>query len=523
MRDIRCELLACLILIGVQTSLHAQSLGSIPASALPSSSPSSSTPDTHSVELERKLEAISSALAVTHQQLEQSQQEMEQLREELSQIKRLLAATQSRPAESSSSGSAVDAAKAAATAIEDLQERQQTTEAQVKVHDQTKVESSSKYPLRVTGLILFNSFVNRGSVDNIDLPEAALSNQNNTTSNGSAGATFRQTILGLQGSGPRVAGARTSADVDLDFFAGLAYSSYATSAGTVRMRTASINFDWTNDSVQAGLVVPLISPLSPTSYAMVAEPALAGAGNLWTWAPQLRYAHQIPLQSGRRLQFEFGLWDPPTAGYSTNELFRVPSPSEASKQPGYESRVSYGTFPGEHPFQIGLSGYYNRQSYSGNQSVDSWAATTDWRVPLGSRFEVSGEGYRGKALGGLGGGVYKNVLFGIYSATGLNAYRGLNAIGGWTQLKAYFTQSLEANASIGLDNGYASDFHEFIFPPTVTATQLRARNKMVFGNLIFRPKTYLILSPEYRRIWTWPIYGTVNTADIFTLSAGYQF
>jgi hypothetical protein len=123
----------------------------------------------------------------------------------------------------------------------------------------------------------------------------------------------------------------------------------------------------------------------------------------------------------------------------------------------------------------------------------------------------------------MGGGVYKDVLFGTYASTGLNAYRGLNAIGGWTQLKAHFTQSLEANASIGLDNGYASDFHDFIFPPTVTPTQLRARNKMVFGNLIFRPKTYLILSPEYRRIWTWPIYGSVNTADIFTLSAGYQF
>jgi hypothetical protein len=289
------------------------------------------------------------------------------------------------------------------------------------------------------------------------------------------------------------------------------------------MRTASINIDWTNDSIQAGLVVPLISPLSPTSYAMVAEPALAGAGNLWTWAPQLRYAHQIPLKSGRRLQLEFGLWDPPTAGYSTNQLFRLPSPSEASKQPGYESRVSYGTFTGEHPFQIGLSGYYSRQSYSGNQSVDSWAATTDWRVPIGTRFEVSGEGYRGKALGGLGGGVYKDVLSGIYVSTGLNAYRGLNAIGGWTQFKARFTRSLEANASIGLDDGYARDFHEFVFPPTVTSTQLRARNKMVFGNVIFRPKTYLILSPEYRRIWTWPIYGTVNTADIFTLSAGYQF
>jgi hypothetical protein len=289
------------------------------------------------------------------------------------------------------------------------------------------------------------------------------------------------------------------------------------------MRTASINLDWDYDSIQVGMVGPLISPLSPSSYAMVAEPALAGAGNLWTWAPQVRYAHQIPLQSGRRLQLEFGLWDPPTAGYTTNELFRVPSPGEASKQPGYESRISYGTFTGEHPLQIGFSGYYSRQSYPGNQSVDSWAATTDWRLPLGNRFEVSGEGYRGRALGGLGGGVYKDALFGIYTDTGLNAYRGLNAIGGWAQFKAHLNESLEANASIGLDNGFAGDFHEFIFPPTTSATLLRARNKMVFGNLIFRPKTYIILSPEYRRIWTWPIYGTVNTADIFTLSAGYQF
>ena len=178
MREIRCEFLACLILVAVQVPVCAQSTGSVPASA----PPSSSSPDPHSVELERKLEAISSALAVTHQQLEQSQQEMEQLRQELVQIRKQLALSQSVQAESSSSASTVDAATTAA-AIEDLKEQQQTTEAQVKVHDQTKVESSSKYPLRVTGLILFNSFVNRGSVDNVDLPEAALSNQNNTTGN----------------------------------------------------------------------------------------------------------------------------------------------------------------------------------------------------------------------------------------------------------------------------------------------------------------------------------------------------
>ena len=518
MRDIRCEFFACLMLASAPVSLHGQSAASVPVSALPSS-----TVDAHSVELQQKLEAISSALVTTHQQLEQSQQEIEQLRQELAEIRKQLALAQPGFIEPSNPESTADAAKTTAATIEALQEQQQTTEAQVKVHDQTKVESSSKYPLHVTGLILFNSFLNRGSVDNIDLPEAALNNQGNTTGNGSAGATFRQTILGLEGYGPRIGGARTSAYVNLDFFGGVAYSSYATSAGTVRMRTASINLDWDHDSIQAGMVGPLISPLSPTSYAMVAEPALAGAGNLWTWAPQLRYAHKIPIQPGQRLEFEFGLWDPPTAGYSTNELFRVPSPGESSKQPGYESRISYGSATGERPSQIGVGGYYSRQSYPGNQSVDSWAVTTDWRAPLGHYFEVSGEGYRGKALGGLGGGVYKDALFGLYSPTGQNVYRGLNAIGGWTQLKAHLTESLEANASIGLDNGFAGDFHEFVFLPPVTATQLRARNKMVFGNLIFRPKTYLILSPEYRRIWTWPISGTANTADIFTLSAGYQF
>jgi hypothetical protein len=101
--------------------------------------------------------------------------------------------------------------------------------------------------------------------------------------------------------------------------------------------------------------------------------------------------------------------------------------------------------------------------------------------------------------------------------------RGLNAVGGWTQFKSRFGQSLEANAAIGQDTGFAGDFHALMLPAAATATQLRARNRMFDSNLIFRPKTYLIVSPEYRRIWTWPIYGAGNTADVFTLSLGYQF
>jgi hypothetical protein len=403
----------------------------------------------------------------------------------------------------------------------------QTLEAAVKLHDQTKVESGSKYPVRLTGLILFNGFLNRGVADNIDLPAYAL-RPASTSGNGDLGGGLRQTILGVEGDGPHIGGARTSANVNLDFFSSVSYTGYGTSAGVVRMRTARINFDWEADSLEVGFVQPLISPLSPDSFATVAEPSLAGAGNLWTWAPQLSYAHRSPIHQGDRLQFQFGLWDPPSAGYNSNQLFRTASPGELAEQPAYEMRVSYAA-AGDRGLQLGIGGYYSRQSYPGYQGypgaehLDAWASTADWRIPVSRYFEISGEGYRGRSIGGLGGGVYKDVVTGTSPITGASVLQPLNAIGGWTQLKTRITSSLETNFSMGLDNGFADDFHAVVQSSTSSATQLRARNRMFVSNLIFRPKTYIILSPEYRRIWSWPITGSANTLNVYTLSVGYQF
>jgi hypothetical protein len=509
MRDLKHSFFIYLLLGIMPVSLQAQ-LNASP------------TPDTRELQLEQKLNVISSDLSSTREQLKQSQQQIKELQEELIEIRKQLAGTREAVITPlPGSAEAMDLARKSAADIEDLQERQQAVEAQVKVHEQTKVESNSKYSLHVTGLILFNAFENRGNVDNIDLPAIALL-PTETSGQGSGGAGFRQTILGIEGFGPTVAGARTSADVSLDFFGGLVTGNIGTSAGTVRMRTASINMDWTHDSIQLGMVGPLISPLSPTSYARVAEAPMAGAGNLWIWAPQLRFAHRIALQRNNHVQFEFGLWDPPIASYNSTSTIRVPGPGEQSEQPAYESRVSYGSSDIEHGIQLGVAGYYSRQRYPHGHNLDSWAGTLDLRIPVSHRFEVSGEGYRGRALGGLGGGTYKDILSGM-TLGGRTSYRGLNAIGGWIQFKSRFSRSLEGNASIGQDDGYASDFHLVILPSTATEAQLLARNKMVTGNLIFKPKTYLIFSPEYRRIWSWPIYGSAVTADIFTLSAGYQF
>jgi len=464
--------------------------------------------------VEKKLEAISNTLDATRQQLDRSQQEIVQLQAELAAMRRQLSsAPTSSPANSPT-------AQTGESSSQQTEERLQTLEAQVGVHDQTKVESASKYPLRVTGLILFNSFMNLGSVDNIDLPSIAT-RQAPGASNGSAGATMRQTILGIEATGPRIGGARTSADVNFDFFGGIPYSNYGTAAGIVRMRTASVNLDWQRDSIQFGMVSPLISPLSPTSYATVAEPGMSWAGNLWTWAPQLRVAHRFPISDEKHLMLEFGLWDPSSAGYNNSDVFRPPSAGEQTKQPGYEGRFSFGK-GGERGLQAGIGGYYSRQAYS-SANNDAWAITGDWRIPIAERFELSGEGYRGRSLGGLGGGVYKDIIFGTNPISGSIVWRGLNDIGGWTQFKSRFGQSLETNAAIGQDNGFSRDFHAVVLPANPSQTALRARNRMVVGNLIYRPKTYLILSPEYRRIWTWPIFGKGNTADVFTLSVGYQF
>lgn len=514
-------ILVCLLLAS------AAGLGRAQAAASPS------TDGQGLAQLEQKIEAISSALTATEQQIEQSQRQMQALQQQLVELRREMAGTVSAATADPTAGGVPGAAGAAPEAattdanVAAIEERQQAVEAEVKLHEQTKVESDSKYPVRLKGLILFNAYLNRGATDNSDLPAFALK-PTSTSGNGNMGASLRQTILGIEGDGPRIGGARTSANVSLDFFSSVSYTSYGTSAGVVRMRTASVNFDWDKDSVQVGLVTPLIAPLSPDSFATVAEPSLAGAGNLWTWAPQLRYTHRFPLQQQRRMQFEFGLWDSPAAGYNANQLFRTSSPAELAEQPSYESRVSY-VGAGDHGPQLGVGGYYSRQAYPGYQGyagtehLDSWATTFDARLPLGRHFELSGEGYRGRSLAGLGGGVYKDVVTGTSPVTGAAVLHGLNAIGGWTQFKTRFSQTLETNLTIGQDNGFARDFHAVVQSPTASAAQLRARNRMFVANLVFRPKTYIILSPEYRRIWSWPIAGSDSTLDVFTLSAGYQF
>jgi len=491
-------------------------------------SQSSSSDTEHMADIEHRLNDVTAALIHTQQTLEQSLLEIKRLRAELDTLQHsarsapaiseppaILIVTGDIPADSTSSSDDLKA----------LHEKQDTLQAEIKQHDQIKVESASKYPVRVTGLVLFNAFSNAGVVDNAELPTIAFPRISGS-SHGSAGATMRQTLVGLEATGPHLWNALSSAEISVDFFGGLSSNTYgySTATGLLRLRQAHASLDWEKTTAQVGVTETLISPLSPTSYATLAVPALSASGNLWAWSPQIRVEQRIPFSDQHRLAFEAGLIYPESLAYTSTQLV---SPVEASRRPGYEGRVSWradGNSTGTpHPFVLGIGAYSGSQYYNSTTSIHSWAVTADWQVPLFKRFEITGEAYRGRGLGAFGGGSYKDILTGIDVITGLTRSTGVDAVGGWSQLKLRFGPTMEANAAFGLDNALSSNFDGLILSPATNPLELNARNSSVFGNFIFRPRTYLILSPEYRRVQSWLYTGPAAIANIFTITAGYQF
>src|SRR6266576_4012761 len=163
-----------------------------------------------------------------------------------------------------------------------------------KVDDQyqTKVESASKYRLRLSGMVLLNLFTNRGAVTTADLADW-VDGPDAVGRATSTGLSLRQSQIGLEVFGPEVAGAKTRGDVQVDFAGGFPRTVNGITAGLLRLRTGTIHLDWARTSVVVGQDTPFFSALSPTSFATVAEPAFAYAGNLWTWTPQIRVEHRF--------------------------------------------------------------------------------------------------------------------------------------------------------------------------------------------------------------------------------------
>ena len=402
-----------------------------------------------------------------------------------------------------------------------LEENQELLISKVNDQYQTKVESASKYRMRLSGIALLNVFENNGRVDNQDVPNLALG-RGMLDTGGSFGATARQSELGFEVYGPTFAGAKASADLHLDLFGGFPNTSNGVTEGLMRLRTATVRMDWNRTSVVVGQAAPFFSPLSPTSIASLGYPAFSYAGNLWTWTPQVEVEHRKILGNLGSLILQGGFLDPLSGESPPSELYRVPQAGERSRQPGYASRIAWTHGPVDLPLTIGLGGYYSRQNYGAGRTMDAWAGTADWNVPLSKRFGLTGEFYRGRALGGLGGATGRSVLFNGSVTDPNSSLTGLNTIGGWTQLKFKATEAVEINAAYGEDNPFASDLRRFPLSYGYSYTHI-SRNQSELFNVIFRPRTDLLFSLEYRHINTRETNGDKYTAGHLNLGVGVLF
>jgi hypothetical protein len=79
-----------------------------------------------------------------------------------------------------------------------VEERLDIQEQRIAEQAQTKVEGSQKFPIRLAGMALVNAFVNSKQSGGVDYPVIAA-----PTGLGHSGATVRQSIVGLEYSGPR--------------------------------------------------------------------------------------------------------------------------------------------------------------------------------------------------------------------------------------------------------------------------------------------------------------------------------
>ncbi|MGA8530718.1 MAG: hypothetical protein WB622_13455, partial [Acidobacteriaceae bacterium] len=172
---------------------------------------------------------------------------------------------------------------------------------------------------------------------------------------------------------------------------------------------------------------------------------------------------------------------------------------------------------------FGVGGYFApHDSTVLARRFDSWAGTLDAHLLLPEHLEFSGSSYRGHALGGLGGGAYKDLVYRTDQDTDGYYSRVLDDIGGWAQLKERFSERLEANAAFGIDNAFAGDLRRYAVPGG-TMYQNLARNRTYTGNVIYSPSAWLLFSLEYRHLISSPIIGLPAESDILGLGAGYRF
>jgi hypothetical protein len=377
-----------------------------------------------------------------------------------------------------------------------LDERISVEEQRTAEQAQTKVEAAHKFPIQLNGMLLFNAFANSaGSVPEYSGNYSLLTGPNR------AGATLRQTLLGLDFQGPHLPGnGRVNGSLTMDFSNGASDPEYI----RLRLRRADISFDWENRSFSIGQDKPLISPYQPDSLAEVGIPPLAGAGNLWLWLPQARYEERLHLGTNSGIKAQLSVMQTQET-YATIP-YSLQNTLEPAR-PALEGRFAFWhKIDDTRRFEF-APGFHVSTTHVAGASVGSHIGSFDWLIVPSSHFQLSGTVFRGQNVAGLG------ALGNGFTITPDGEVRPVNSMGGWAQVAFPITSRLTVNAFSGVENDHS---------PFLAASDI-VHNWTYAANAMYHFGPNIVVSLEALQMRTRSLAGVPGLQNHYDLAFGYLF
>ncbi len=386
----------------------------------------------------------------------------------------------------------------AAPATPPLDERVTVAEHRIDEQAQEKVQASQRLPITLTGMVLFNGYLNGKANGGDQNPWIAAP----TDSAQVGGASLSQSVVGLQFQGPKVIGdGHVNGSVYLDLFGG----STSSLNHLVRLRVATISIDWKNTSVAVGQDKPIIAPREPNSLAQVGVSPLTSAGNLWLWQPQVRIEQRFSFGQQAGLRAQLGVYQTSEPSASDRGAYSTNLPTAA--RPSLEGRFEFWRQFGEGKRIEIAPGFHVSTTHVAGVSIPSRLFSLDWLIQPLPKIQFTGAFFHGENDAGVGG---LRQGFTIFES---GRVAGIGATGAWSQLSLLATGRLSFNLYGGEEDDRASD--------------LRAgdihRNLIYAGNAIYRIGPNVLLGLEASQVRTDYLWAPGRLNNHYDVALGYLF
>jgi hypothetical protein len=386
---------------------------------------------------------------------------------------------------------------AAARQKPDAEQRLDVQGKRIEEQAQTKVEASEKFPIRITGMALFNASLDSRQGGGADYPSVAALEPGSEHANG----TLRQSTIGLEFFGPHtVLGGTVHGNVYMDFEAGS-----APLAQEIRLRTGSIQIDWKSRHVLVGIEKPIFNPREPTSLAQVAVSPLTGAGNLWLWLPQAWFEQDLAVGQSSGVRARMGVLEThETNPYDTTLFTGTLSPA----RPALEGRFEFfHNLDDTRRLEI-APGFHTSSTHVNGFSIPSDLFSVDWFFNPWQKLEFTGAFYSGENVANLGTGAINQ---------GYELYRyyaeAIRSRGGWGQ----FTVHAAARVDVHLFTGQQDDNNAQLDSGDI------GKNLIYGANLFYRLAPNVILAPELSQLRTLYLGHGVRINNHYDLALAYLF